>query len=418
MPLDGGGLTANQVQQLAKLASALAQAPGLPTLVARLAQGLSWLLEFDQLALAMRSADGRTWALIRPRLAGSTEPAWFELNDPESALEEAISRDQPVFTNRAGGHQLPPGLEATSPSVELSLFPSAACVPLHGPDGPLGSLGIFTARGDAYRPGDLQLMELVTHLVEASARRLVLIDELANAERELRRVEKLRGELTQLLVHDLKNPLAVLDSGLEYLATTLLPADLLEAREVVEALRLSSAGLGELVVNLLDIARMEDGEVSARRSEVALDGWLKERVAQKLPAAKFADVQLLVRCEPARAAFHFDPELMGRVVDNLLVNALRYTPKKGQIAVVGRLTSQGLTIAVGDTGPGVPAELRDRLFTKYGQLLGDRPHELLARSSRGLGLYFCKLVVDLHGGHIGVESVPGAGALFRLSLPN
>lgn len=413
---EGGGLSANQVQLLAKLSSGIAQATGLPPLVAKLAQGLSWLLEFDQLALALRGADGRTWALLRPRLAGAGDPDWIELSDPESALEDAITHDRPVKLDRAGSHLLPPGRESTGPIVELSTFPSALCVPIRGPDGPLGALGVFSARGEAYGVGDLHVLQVVTLLVEATARKLVLIDELARMQDELRRVEKLRGELTQLLVHDLKNPLTVLDSGLDFLQSALLPPEAVEAKELIEELRTSSRDLGDMVVTLLDIARIEDGELALKRENVAVEKWLHDRVAQKTPAARAANVKLLSRCEPARAAFSFDPQLMGRVVDNLVINALRYTPKRGQVAVVGRIADGQLTLAVGDTGPGVPADQRDRLFTKYGQLVGD-PNETLTRGSRGLGLYFCKLVVDLHGGRIGVESFPGGGALFRISLP-
>lgn len=410
--VEQGGLSAAQVQRLAELTSQIAQAPGLPTLVARLAQGLSAVVDFDQLALAMRGADGRTWALIRPRLAAGQEPSWLELNDPGSPLEEAMGNDRALRTDRPGTHLLPPGLEATSPIVDLSLFPSAACVPIRGPDGPLGALGTFSARGAAYTAADLHLLQVVTLLVEATARKLVLLDELARTESELHRTDRLRGDLMQQLVADLRSPVQAVKAGLEMMGVAVLTP---ETRALVDDLRLAAGQLADMTANLTDVGRLEEGQVSLRREPVLLDRLLKERVLGLAGRARAAGVTLLARTEPEASRVTVDPALLGRAVDALVASALAHTPRRGQVALVGRVANRVLTLAVGDTGPAIPPDQRDRLFTKYGQLVGEGE---LSRPNRALGLYFARLVTELHGGRIAVEEPPaGVGALVRVTMP-
>lgn len=412
---EGGALSAAQLARLAELAQAVSGAAGLPQLAARLAQTLGWLVDFDQLALAMRAADGRTWALVRPRLGPATDPAWLELRDPDSALEEALRRGAPVVVTGPANHLLPPGFEASAPIVELSIFPSAVAVPLAGPDGPLGALGVFCARPRAYGPSQVPLLSLLGALVESCARRLVALEELGRADRELTRADRLRAELSELLVHDLRNPLASVESGLDQLLAGALPAAAGPgARAVVEEARTAAALLSGLVGDLLEVARLEDGRLVAARRRVEVAGWLRDRAAGQAARARAGGVQLSSRAEPAELAAEFDPLLLGRVVDNLLANAVRHTPTNGQVAVVARASPGGVTIAVADTGPGIPEAHRPRLFTKYGRVV-DGPAPM--RGGGGLGLYFCKLAVELHGGTIRAEEAPGGGALFRILLP-
>src|SRR5690606_33289210 len=116
---------------------------------------------------------------------------------------------------------------------------------------------------------------------------------------------------------------------------------------------------------------LEDGELVARPSPVPLAEWVEERVRPLAPYAAQNRVLLFGRCQPPRAAAHFDRTLVTRAVDVLLGNALAHTPAGGQIALVARMGPDGLTLAIGDTGPRIPAADRDRLFTRYGRLVGE-----------------------------------------------
>jgi two-component system sensor histidine kinase VicK len=111
---------------------------------------------------------------------------------------------------------------------------------------------------------------------------------------------------------------------------------------------------------------------------------------------------------------HVDRGKIVRVLDNLLANAIRFTPAGGLIVV--RVFEKGgsAVITVEDSGAGIPESLRTRIFEKFGQVEASR---IGLKMSVGLGLYFCKLVMDAHGGSIWVESTEGEGSVFGLSLP-
>jgi K+-sensing histidine kinase KdpD len=410
-PAEQGALSASQLHLLATLCSDLAGAPGLPTLVARLAQGFVRLLSFDQLALAMRAPDGRTWALIRPRLAAVTEPGWLEVADPDSALEEAMVQGQPVRRSSGGSYLLPPGLEAAAPIRDLSLFPYALCLPIHGPTGTIGAVGLFSG-STPYSMGDLHLLSVLVPLIESTAHQLLLHEELSRAQRAAQETERLRGELNHLLRSDLRSPLTVLENGLDFLQSALLPNEAAEAREHVEELRLVSATLVEMVDNHADLTRLEAGWLTIQPQAVRLEPWLKELAGRKAAAAKLSEVHVVSRCEPADAVGTFDPALMARVVETLLVNALRHTPRRGQVALVARAVGATLTLAIADTGVPVPPDQREIIFAR--PMLRDEESE--KHSSRAYGLPFCKTVIELHGGRVTVEGPPAGGNLFRIVL--
>jgi signal transduction histidine kinase len=113
-----------------------------------------------------------------------------------------------------------------------------------------------------------------------------------------------------------------------------------------------------------------------------------------------------------------DPELIRRVIANLVGNALKFAPRDSEIRVEIARGSEGCEIKVSDSGPGIPAEDQARIFEKFGEAGGDGNGKPKLLRSSGLGLTFCKLAVEAHGGRIGVESAVGAGSTFWVRLPD
>jgi signal transduction histidine kinase len=109
-----------------------------------------------------------------------------------------------------------------------------------------------------------------------------------------------------------------------------------------------------------------------------------------------------------------DPTITGRILQNLLGNALKFTPPDGCIQITIVSEESGVCLSITDTGPGIPAEYHEKVFQKFGQVAARKDWQ---RSSTGLGLTFCKLAVEAQGGRIQLESEPGRGTTFHLRLP-
>ncbi len=229
-----------------------------------------------------------------------------------------------------------------------------------------------------------------------------------------RAVERLREDMTGTMVHDLRNPLSAIYSALIFLkedAANLLSADQSEVLEI--GLDNSQRMLG-LVNNILDVSRLESGRMPLNRAPVEMGTLIAETLRAQAPLTADKGLRLESDVPPALPPAWVDAELIGRVLQNLAGNAIKFTPAGGVIRMEVKNGESGgrsvLLVSVSDNGPGIPEEIRSRLFQRFvtGRQQG--------RGS-GLGLAFCKVAVEAHGEHIWVESAPGQGTTFTFSLP-
>ena len=269
---------------------------------------------------------------------------------------------------------------------------------------------------------EIEVVARVKSLVRAKRDRDALdasFGELRAAHDELQRAEEMRDSLTQMLVHDLRTPLTTMMLSLDLLQSSAEdadedapPLDEMQREMIGMALR-GSNHLLDLVNDLLDIAKMEGGELQIARESVdvaQLFAAARESVATQLGEA---EVELDQTIAPDSATIQADGDLLRRVLVNLLGNAIKFTPRAGRIEVSAQLHASGWHLAVRDQGPGIAPQHRERIFEKFGQVemraQGERP-------STGLGLTFCRLAVEAHGGAIWVESEEGQGSTFRFTL--
>lgn len=227
---------------------------------------------------------------------------------------------------------------------------------------------------------------------------------------DLMRLQLQKERLTAFVVHDLKNPVGAMELHAQLL---LREPDLSSrARDSLQHIRQEARALLRMVVNLLDISKAEEGQLLARREDVDLTHLVSEIVDALAVKAGAAEVTLVTSVEAAQARGETD--LLRRVIENLVDNALRYAPKASRVEIRTRRLEDAVEIAVSDAGPGIAVELREKIFERYVQL--ERGMTEGRRTGHGLGLAFCKLAVEAHGGTISVE--PGApGAIFRVRLP-
>ncbi|HHS97690.1 MAG TPA: GAF domain-containing protein [Chloroflexi bacterium] len=228
---------------------------------------------------------------------------------------------------------------------------------------------------------------------------------------------RLKEDLTYMLVHDLRSPLTVLKGSLTLLEHALADSVEGDTAELLAMAHRNTDRILRMVNELLDIGKMESGRLSLRPEPIDVRTLLTEVAARLAPLAIPANITLEIEVEPDLPPLHADSNLIGRVVYNLVDNAVKFAPEGGWVRLWARLdresTPENLLIGVSDNGPGIPPEEQPRLFKKFQQAgsVGGR------RVGTGLGLPFCKLAVEAHGGRIWVESEPGKGSTFVISLP-
>jgi two-component system, sensor histidine kinase and response regulator len=235
--------------------------------------------------------------------------------------------------------------------------------------------------------------------------------ELSRSYDRLQALEKLRDDLVHMVVHDLRSPLAVIVGSLELLQSGLGSTLDHQAAEDLSAAVDAAGVISAMTKDLLDVSRLEDGKMPIARTKTDLIK-LARGVAVSLRAVDRTRMIEVVSDEPVELAC--DDRLMQRVLENLVNNAIKHTPAGGRICVSATRTGDRVRVAVHDEGPGVPPEARERIFEKF--------ETLAARNARdyhsvGLGLAFCKLAIEAHGGTIGVEAGKLRGSVFWFEVP-
>lgn len=226
----------------------------------------------------------------------------------------------------------------------------------------------------------------------------------------------LRDELTHMMVHDLRSPLSTVSTALDFLESEVTGQLDSDQQQTLAIARESVRFTLDLVNAILDVHQLESGQIVLERLPIPLTHLVSEALRLQSPAAAARNLTLLSDVPDALPPAWADPNLVGRVLQNLVHNAIKFTPPDGQIHVVAMVeTSERphLIVTVRDTGPGIPPHIQSRLFQKF---VSERPAQGGRRGS-GLGLAFCKLVVEAHGGRIWAESRPGKGTQFIFTVP-
>ena len=227
---------------------------------------------------------------------------------------------------------------------------------------------------------------------------------------DLMRVQLQKERLMAFVVHDLKNPVNSMDLH----AQLLLRDQSLSAaaRDSAQRIRDSARSLTRMVLNLLDISRSEEGRLDTRRVAVELAPLVAEVVEPMRSPAEVAGVRIETQVEVASVPA--DPDMLRRVLENLLDNGLRHAPANSELRVSIGGDEHGVELRISDAGAGVAEDMRDKIFERFQQL--ESGERLAKRSGRGLGLAFCKLAVEAMGGTICVQDA-NPGAAFCVRLP-
>ena len=286
---------------------------------------------------------------------------------------------------------------------------SLLIAPISAADQRLGALEAYTDNQPVFSEDDLDLVQLLADQAAVILESRALIDEAARV-RAHEEAARLKEDFISAAAHDLKTPLTTLVAQAQFLerraeTEPAAPADLPGLRRIVrEAKRLSS-----LVLELLDASRLEQGKLVGEREPVDLVELARD-IARR---DSYQDRRIVVSAD-APVVGSYDPRRIGQVLENLVENAVKYSPDEGEISIAVAQRNGEAFVDVADLGIGIPAGDLPQIFDRFHRAsnVDDRRF-----AGMGLGLFICKGIVEQHGGRIWVESRVGAGSTFHVVLP-
>ncbi len=238
--------------------------------------------------------------------------------------------------------------------------------------------------------------------------------ELQESYRRLQELEKLRDDLTHMIIHDLRTPLASVITGMQTLE---MVGDLNDdQREMMGIAVIGGETLLGMINDLLDVEKLESGTMQLDYAHLSAADLVNSAIAQVSALIEVKQLKLIRQIATDLPLVRGDESKLRRTLVNLLGNAIKFTPSGGTITIESRrgIDEPTVVFSVIDTGEGIPPEAFGRIFEKFGQVETRKSGRVM---STGLGLTFCKLAVEAHGGFIGVESEPEQGSTFCFALP-
>ncbi|HDD24364.1 MAG TPA: cyclic nucleotide-binding domain-containing protein [Chloroflexi bacterium] len=242
------------------------------------------------------------------------------------------------------------------------------------------------------------------------------VQDLRSQKDQLEEMLRLREELANMIIHDLRNPLGAISAGLEMLKQIVIEAGKTDeyTTMVIDAMEQGAHRMQRLVNTLMDLACLEEGAMTLSRTALNLQDLVADVLAEEHPLARKVRITLESNVAPNLPPILVDRDVIQRVLVNIVDNAIRFTPADGMVRISVQLAGEMVQVRVTDTGPGIPKEERTRIFEKFTQV----QNHTAPRRGSGLGLAFCRMAVEAHGGHIWVEDGPeGMGSCFAFELP-
>ncbi|OFX53622.1 MAG: hypothetical protein A2046_14090 [Bacteroidetes bacterium GWA2_30_7] len=227
--------------------------------------------------------------------------------------------------------------------------------------------------------------------------------QISEAYDKLKELESFKEDLTSMIVHDLKNPLN----------SIINPPSIYQGNKLQNFIRQTGFQMLTLVSNILDIQKHEDSKLGLSLESLNLN----ETIEENIDKVQFLYEQKNLKIENNIGniiLIKADADIFVRVIINLLTNAIKFSPNNGTIKIISEPINDFVKISVSDDGEGIPSEMHEVIFSKFGQVISKKSG--IARST-GLGLAFCKIAVEAHGGKIGLISSAGKGSTFWITIP-
>jgi signal transduction histidine kinase len=242
-----------------------------------------------------------------------------------------------------------------------------------------------------------------------------LQDQLETANRELLLTQRFKESMSQMVVHDLKNPLAGIMGNIQLLQMQHERLAAPRREELLQRSFDSARQMARMIQNILEVAKLEEQKMPLKPEPLDVAGIVAEQTAEIASLSARDGIRLETAIPAGLPLVDADRALLGRILGNLLSNAFKHTPSGGCITVAARAEDDRVVLSVSDTGEGIPEDLLPYIFEKF--VAGESENRRRQTYDSGLGLTFCRLAVECHGGRIGVASTPGRGTVVTFHLP-
>lgn len=326
----------------------------------------------------------------------------------------ALIDDKPFYSDEKRRSFFTP-LESSQYSSEFSLS-----IPIKYLDKKLGVINLTDSKdGKPFtKEQETTAIDIVEHLapyIYAAQTKDMLerkVKKLEETNKRLMELDELKTNLTSFIVHDLKGPITTIMANLDMLNYEPLTP---QQFEYVNLAMEDVYKMQNMVMNILDVLKLEEGKIMIYREETDIYTLAKREIAPLRNVLSRRNIELSL--EGNSHICYIDENLIGRTITNLLRNAIEHSPDGGKIRLkIQYHDGQKETrISIADQGKGIPDDLKEKIFDKFFQMEGETK---LRKTSTGLGLTFCKLVINAHGGDIWVEDSENGGAKFVFTLPD
>ena len=214
--------------------------------------------------------------------------------------------------------------------------------------------------------------------------------------------------------HELKTPLTAIQGFAQAIKDGTVQTDI-EVDQAAEVIQSEASRMDRLVTDLLTLAKMDAGTATFSMQMTDLNALLRSAARKFTPLAEKAGLELTITFSSVEAPVKADPDRLMQVLDNLLTNAIKFTPQGGQISLTCQVDEEFVSLHIEDTGPGIPPEEQERIFERFYQV--DKARTGGGARGYGLGLAISKQIIENHGGSLSLSSESGVGSHFVVKLP-
>jgi hypothetical protein len=324
-----------------------------------------------------------------------------------SSLEKIVETNQPRIINDLEDYlKNKPESHSTRLVIKEGVRSSLTC-PLIAEGEPIGFLFFSNKEKSTYKDAHIENFLAIAEHLSLIVARIIALD-------NCRRLNEYKTKFLGIVSHDLRNPLALIQSYVDMLRDTDLGLTEEKREHFFDRIKVVSKRMVDLINDLLDISAIESGQVTLEKEKLDLEKLLEESFASHKITAKKKSIDLKADFADKLPTVYADSRRINQVVDNFITNAVKFSPPNTEITLKASEEKDYVRVSVIDQGQGIPKKEQGKLFEEFGKT-SVRPTD--GEKSTGLGLAIVKKIIVGHGGKVGVESEVGKGSTFYFTLP-